>query len=252
MRTFLASTLLLLAAATGANAQILYGSFPLSGAQEVPPNGSANTGMANMSLNVATGVLTWSTSWTVPATAAHIHQAPVGANGGVIVNVGPASPSTGSATLNTTDIGNMLSGNTYLNVHSGAFPGGEIRGQVRLQWEDLGGAYGTVPGKLVGGGPLTPGSTVTLSGSNLPPGQLGLAWLAFAPVPFAFFGGTIHAFPFSTQVFIATNAAGNVNLATTWPAAIPSGVQATVQFLVTDPPVAGGIALTNGVRLTTP
>ncbi len=254
MRLFLATSVLaLLTAAPAADAQVFYGSFPLSGAEEVPPNASPNTGTAFMTINTTTNVVTWNIVHTVAATASHIHGAPAGSNGGVLLNIGPpASPMIGSGTMFPGDVAALLAGNTYVNVHSGAFPGGEIRGQVHLQWEDLGGAFGSFGPNLVGGGPLTGGSTATLSATGLPPNQQGLAWLSFQPAPFPYFGGTVHAFPFSTQVFLASNAAGQVNIGTTWPTGLPAGIQGVIQILVNDPGIIGGISLTNGVRFTTP
>jgi hypothetical protein len=249
--TLAAGAVALLLAAPGIQAQIIYGSFPLSSSEEVPPTGSLNTGTANMTLDMGTNTVTWTVVHTVPATAAHIHQAPAGFNGGVIVNLGvPGSPIVGASPVTAGEALAIQAGGTYVNVHSAAFPGGEIRGQVRLAWQDLGGNYGAGPPVLVGGGPLIAGSTYTQALSGAPTGALGLAWLAFAPVPVPFFGGVIHAFPFNLQVFIATNAVGGLAISGIWPTAIPPGTSATLQMLISDPPLPGGIALSNGLRLT--
>ena len=63
------------------------------------------------------------------ATAGHIHQAPVGVNGPVIVPftlVGQGA--SGSATLTAPQATALQSLGCYMNVHTAAFSGGEIRG----------------------------------------------------------------------------------------------------------------------------
>jgi hypothetical protein len=86
---------------------------------------------------------------------AHIHVAPPGVNGPVVVWLYPEGPppqlipgrfdgvlATGTFTADdlvgplagmTLDdlIAEMTAGNTYVNVHTSQFPGGEIRGQIK-------------------------------------------------------------------------------------------------------------------------
>ncbi len=109
----------------------------LSSAQEVPPNPSTGTGTATMTFNQASRQLTWNVAYgglTGPATMAHFHgPATPGANAGVLVPIGGAgmtSPAAGSATLNDAQAADLLAGRMYVNIHTAAHPGGEIRGQV--------------------------------------------------------------------------------------------------------------------------
>jgi hypothetical protein len=249
-----ALSILLLASAT--HGQVRYGSFPLSGSEAVPSNGSVNTGTATCSLDLGTNVLSWNISYTgIAATAAHFHgNALPGQVAGVQLNIGTANPAVNSAAIFAADSADILNGLWYVNIHSGAFPGGEIRGQVRLSWEDLGGGTVGINGQptLIGGGPLTAGSTATLDLTQAPFGSLTLAWLSFASVPQAFFGGVIHALPFAQQFLFVTNAVGELHLAVAWPTSIPSGTNAWIQFLCDDPSVLPGITLSNAVKLTTP
>lgn len=108
----------------------------LSGAQEVPATTSQGTGTGTFNYDPATKLLQYSVNYsglTGPATVAHIHgPAAVGVVAAPMVpfqNVA-TSPITGSATLNDQQAQALLSGQTYVNVHTAANPGGEIRGQI--------------------------------------------------------------------------------------------------------------------------
>jgi hypothetical protein len=109
----------------------------LSGAAEVPPVNSAATGMAEVQLNENTRVLTWKVTYTGlsgSATAAHIHgPAGPGANAGVVIPFTNASanPIVGQATITSAQYGDLAAGLWYVNIHTAANPGGEIRGQLR-------------------------------------------------------------------------------------------------------------------------
>ena len=107
----------------------------LSARNEVPPNASPGTGRATMTLNRSTKVLTWNVTYaglTGPLTGAHIHAAAEGTNGPVVVpfTVTP-SPITGSATLTDAQVQQLAQGLMYVNLHTAANPGGEIRGQLK-------------------------------------------------------------------------------------------------------------------------
>jgi hypothetical protein len=108
----------------------------LDGKSEVPPNASAGTGTADIDYDPATKKLTWKLTYSGlsgPATAAHFHgPAEAGKNGGVAVAIPNAtsSPAEGSATLTDAQAADLTSGKYYVNVHTAANPGGEIRGQV--------------------------------------------------------------------------------------------------------------------------
>ena len=112
----------------------------LEGAQEVPPNGSTGKGTAVLSLTPS-GLRFELTvdGLTGPITGAHIHRAPTGSNGPVVRDIQPefvGTTGTGlwrmdDASALTADlVAALIAGDLYINVHTAAFPGGEIRGQI--------------------------------------------------------------------------------------------------------------------------
>jgi hypothetical protein len=107
----------------------------LASSQEVPPNQSKGNGSATATYDTASKKLSWKGSYkdlTGPATAAHFHgPAEPGKNAGVVLPIAPnASPFEGSATLTDAQAADLMAGKLYINVHTAANPGGEIRGQV--------------------------------------------------------------------------------------------------------------------------
>lgn len=107
----------------------------LSGSNEVPPVTTPASGSATVNFAPSSGVIFYDVTATgLSGVAAHIHQAPAGVNGPVIVTFsgGPTHWS-GQATLTPEQGAALLSGGTYVNVHTAANPGGEIRGQLQCQ-----------------------------------------------------------------------------------------------------------------------
>ena len=108
----------------------------LKSASEVPPNASNGSGTADVSYDTQSKKLSWKVSYsglTGPATAAHFHSpAEPGKNAGVMIPIQniATSPAEGSATLTDAQAADLMAGRVYVNVHTAANPGGEIRGQV--------------------------------------------------------------------------------------------------------------------------
>ena len=108
----------------------------LDGASEVPPVPTAGKGTADVDFDPATKKLSWKlthSGLSGPATAAHFHgPGEPGKNAGVAVAIPNAasSPAEGSATLTDAQAADLAAGKYYVNVHTAANPGGEIRGQV--------------------------------------------------------------------------------------------------------------------------
>jgi CHRD domain len=119
-----------------ASAATLHFQATLDGKSEVPPTTSAGTGQLLATLDTTSKTLSYTLTFenlTGPATAAHFHgPAAAGASAGVAVAIGTAvtSPMTGTATLTDDQIKGLTSGKWYVNIHTDANKGGEIRGQV--------------------------------------------------------------------------------------------------------------------------
>ena len=116
--------------ATGAYAQTAY-LAPLTPQQEVPPTSATGNGLG---LGILTGSSFQSIIYHSEPTAnnAHIHNAPVGTSGGVVVGFSApyTSPINSTNTLSATVLGNLNAGTLYYNIHTPAFSGGAIRGQL--------------------------------------------------------------------------------------------------------------------------
>ena len=129
---------------TASSAGNLRLSASLEGSQEVPPNDSLAVGEAVLEIDPSTRDFFLAVNVigleTVDIIRAHLHKAPAGVNGPVIVPLdislfaGDANLLTGhfSDTLVSKDLGDLLGGSVYLNVHTTEYPGGEIRGQLFL------------------------------------------------------------------------------------------------------------------------
>jgi hypothetical protein len=107
----------------------------LKAASEVPPTDSKGTGSVTATFDTASKQLSWKgtvSGLTGPATAAHFHAGEVGKNGGVVVPIAGADKGSfeGSATLNDAQAAELMDGKWYVNVHTAANKGGEVRGQV--------------------------------------------------------------------------------------------------------------------------
>ncbi len=113
----------------------------LNGSQEVPtPTTLTATGTGTLVLNRSNNTITSCSlsfgNLTGAAVAAHIHLAPPGTAGAIIVplNLGAGGTSPATCTSNTALTADQVTaldqGNLYFNVHTTANPAGEGRGQI--------------------------------------------------------------------------------------------------------------------------
>lgn len=132
--------------------QFALSTFALSGEQEVPSVTTGASGRGYVLVDTAdlTVELVVLTEGVDNATAAHIHTGPAGENGDILVALEqitsePGKWVTPAETAITEEIlAVLISGGHYVNVHTPAFPNGEIRGQmfpVEGESEDITAAF---------------------------------------------------------------------------------------------------------------
>ena len=110
----------------------------LTGGVEVPgPGDPDGSGMAHITVNPGQNQVCYKlhVSNIAVATAAHIHEAPVGASGPVVVSLGApnaSGTSSGCVTVTRALALEILKdpGDYYVNVHNTPFPNGAVRGQL--------------------------------------------------------------------------------------------------------------------------
>jgi len=111
----------------------------LAGANEVPgPGDPDGGGTAAPTLNQGQGEICFAitvTNVALPATGAHIHAAPVGVAGPIVVVLTPPDASGASSGCVSADPGLIKAirqdpSAYYVNVHTTEFPAGAVRGQL--------------------------------------------------------------------------------------------------------------------------
>jgi hypothetical protein len=119
----------------------------LTAASEVPPNASTATGTASLEYDGNANVqYRIDVSGITGVTAAHVHSGASGANGPVRVTLfdapatGPLNGMLAEGSFDTGDVqgisfeallDELRAGTAYVNVHTTAYPDGEIRAQIR-------------------------------------------------------------------------------------------------------------------------
>src|SRR5262245_24890604 len=178
--------------------------FPISALQEVPPSASTGTGVGTCTLNTATREFSWNISYeglTGAPTAMHFHVAPSGMNGPILVPLPVGSPAIGSMFVTPTQATQISTGQWYFNVHTLAFPGGELRGQIVdsgcAQWADLGNSLDGVSGDplLLGIGTMKGGSTNAVNLLNAAPAASSTLFVGISQINAPFKGGVLVPSP---------------------------------------------------------
>jgi CHRD domain/PEP-CTERM motif len=105
----------------------------LLGANEVAAGDPDGSGIGQVAIDNVANTVTWSILALniAPVTLAHIHQAPAGLNGPVKVDFNAMLTGSGLFDPDLALITPATASGFYINVHTAAFPGGAIRGQLQ-------------------------------------------------------------------------------------------------------------------------
>ena len=108
----------------------------LSGGNEVPPVTTSASGSGTITVSSDKSVSGSVTTSGVNGTAAHIHVGATGQNGPVVIPLAKSADGNtwsvpAGAKLTDAQYDQYKNGNLYVNVHSAANKGGEVRGQLK-------------------------------------------------------------------------------------------------------------------------
>jgi len=107
----------------------------LTGNQEIPPVTTTGSGTGTINVGPDKSVRGSVNVAGMTPTVAHIHEAPAGKSGPIIIPLVQTGDNVWSvpegAKLTDAQYESYKAGNLYFNVHSAAYRGGEIRGQIK-------------------------------------------------------------------------------------------------------------------------
>jgi len=124
---------------------------------------------------------------------------------------------------------------------------------LHADWANLGhGLAGTHgPPRLTASGRLQTGSALQIDLVDARPSTLVYAILGLTTVNLPFYGGTLvpaFSLPQGTILLMATNAAGQLHIAYTWPGLLPAGTDVIIQDWIPDPLAPAGLAASNAIQ----
>jgi hypothetical protein len=105
----------------------------MDGTVEVPPVQSEGRGVAYVMVDKTTREMTWWINFmglTSSETVSHFHTGTGGKVGPIEIGLPTGNPKHGSAVLTESQMQDLFEGKMYVNIHSQAYPVGEIRGRL--------------------------------------------------------------------------------------------------------------------------
>jgi hypothetical protein len=107
----------------------------LTGSQEIPPVTTSASAMGVITVAADKSVRGSVTVSGISPTAAHIHEAPAGTNGPIVIPLMKTGDNVWTvpegAKMTDAQFESFKAGNLYYNVHSATYKGGELRGQIK-------------------------------------------------------------------------------------------------------------------------
>lgn len=226
----------------------------LQGSQENPPVNTSAGGAGTFVVNPDRTITYNVTTTGLTGTAAHIHTGNPGVNGRILFTLagGPTLWSGTTSAMTADQYSTMQAGGLYVNVHTAANPGGEIRGQIfpvgipyGKSCPRPGGAAGT-PALSQTGAPMeTELIQLTLTGGT--PNGTGVIQASLNPDAVLSSGCPLWiAMPFVRQVNITLDASGSRTVSTRLPS-VARDLPVYVQFTGTQ---AGTTYRANALAIT--
>jgi MYXO-CTERM domain-containing protein len=143
MRSTTLAAAVIAALAGSASASLIPFNFPITPQQEVPPNNTNVAGSGQLLYDTVAHTFNLDVVMfginLADITGYHIHNAPAGTNGPIVINLVPLgnfqTHNQGIELLLTnvpisTFEPALFAGNLYFNIHTTAFPSGQARGQI--------------------------------------------------------------------------------------------------------------------------
>ncbi len=238
----------------------------MDGSQETPPVVTTATGMATFRLN-PDNTMTYNVATLnlVGGGSAHVHKGAVGVFGAIIIvlNGGPTVWSGTTGVLTPAEIADAVAGLWYVNVHTGANPLGEIRGQLAVQplptvlGAGCAGSGGTVAEMNATGVP-SPGDVFGLQVINATAARAGAILLGTAvfnpPIDLAVLKMNgcflIQDLPMTLPILTDGNGCATVPLGVPLVLALVNGVILDQAAILDPGPTVLGVVMSNALRST--
>jgi hypothetical protein len=224
----------------------------LIGGEVVPPVSSSAVGEATLQVSLDRSIAYQLTTSGLTGTEAHIHTGPVGQDGPILFSLagGPAVWSGTTPPMTTTDFNRLQALDLYVDVHTAARPGGEIRAQLVRGAAPYGlGLAGTIGiPVLAGSGALVPDGVLTLAIAGGKPLSQGLMLASLTASCERVSGCGYYLGPLAFTIRLPLDGSGALGVSTVLPDLAPFDLY--LQYFNLDPGSKNGqFATTNGLHV---